>query len=127
MFYTCKRVQGVKIQSLLCDKCSPPPIEPDLVAYLSLKTAPFQLLSERLSLNMTQHAPSAKYNLGKYFLNIQKWRWESHWEPCEVSVVQCGTWHGFSVPAHGAARQLVGRQNLHECKHTHTHTQAREH
>lgn len=97
-----------KILNWGCNECLCTLIEPDLGICLSLKwhsLSCFQRLSE--SHSSTQ---CAKYNLGKYFLNNQNWRWESHWEPCEVSVVECGTWHRYSVPAHWAARQLVGRQ-----------------
>lgn len=82
--------------------------EPDLGTHLSLTLhglSCFRRLSESRS-----STKCAKYNLGKYVLNNQNWGWENHWEPCEVSVVECGTWHRYSVPAHRAARQLVGRQ-----------------
>ncbi len=65
---------------------------------------------------------SAKYNLGKYFLNNQNWRWENHWEPCEVSVMECGTWHWYQLcPGTPSCLAAGGEANLHVRCHTHTH------
>lgn len=69
-------------------------------------TLQFEVLSEALWISPSTQ--SAKYNLGKYFLNNQNWRLESYWEPCEVSV-ELGT-SANSVSLYWAARQPEGRR-----------------